>query len=120
MASPSTNETGRFPKDPALLRLNYDNGKERQAAAFARNTNPLEGDTREWFYHSRGLASEVIEALRGPVPGYIGGIGGMDPEDVRVVIDQPSWGTDDRSDLCWGGPPMTVAEFQDWYKKATQ
>lgn len=101
-----------FPLPPSDLPLCYGSSDEgeREVAAFVL----VEGT---WLYHSRGTASEAVKALRSSRQGFIGGLGGMEPESVQVCLDQPSWGSRDSKDLCWCGPHMTVDEFKTWYQE---
>lgn len=102
-----------FPKQPSELGLYYATGEMREAAAFVKPP-----DSDRWLYHSRGTADEAYRALLGRRPGFIGGVADFAPEEVRVTLDQPSWGDTDRKDLCWGGPSLSVSDFMDWYAEA--
>ena len=107
----------RFPtKNLSELGRTYrdgsDEGKEREAAAFVRP----DGEGGGWMYHSRGTVTEARNAILNRRPGFIGGVADFAPEDVRVCLDQPSWGERDTKDLCWGGPTMSVPDFMDWYE----
>jgi len=105
-----------FPKPVKDLSLRYDDGELREVGAFVRNTEPREGDTREWLYHSRGAVSECYQALtKGIKPGFIGGLAEFPAGDVRIILDQPGWGDRDSKDLCWGGSSMSIQDFLDWY-----
>ena len=105
-----------FPKPAKDLSLRYDDAELREVGAFVRNTEPREGDDLEWLYHSRGSVTDCYQVLtKGSKPGFIGGLSTFPPADVRLILDQPSWGDRDSKDLCWGGPSMTVQDFLDWY-----
>jgi hypothetical protein len=100
-----------FPTEPSNLGLNYQDGEGmREVAAHVRRDG-------QWLYHSRGTAKEARDAILNKRPGFIGGIAEFAPEDVRVTLDQPSWGTRDDKDLCWAGPSMSVPDFIDWYEE---
>ncbi len=106
-----------FPKskeDLGQLGLRYaDDEGMRQVAAF------IHRDGR-WLYHSRGTVEEASRALAGKRHGFVGGIAEYAPEDIRITLDQPSWGDRDSMDLCWGGPTMSVPDFMDWYMTAKE
>ena len=107
----STSGGKTFPVQPDELGLTYlDEGSMRQAAAFVFRDG-------SWLYHSRGTAQEARSALVGKRPGFIGGLGEFAPEEVRLILDQPSFGTTDGPDLCWSGPTMSVPDFIDWYEE---
>jgi hypothetical protein len=106
------------PLDPNLRKHSPETGTPREVAAYVRNRDLTQYGGREWLYHSRGTAPEVVPALRRPNPGYIGGLGSHDVDDVRFILDRSNRGVGDIKDLCWSGPMLTVAEFLTWFRGA--
>ena len=85
--------------------LGLSEPREREVAAFV-----LHGT--QWQYHSRGTGAECVRGLDNN--WSTGAIGTWPDHEIRIVLDQSSWGGD-RPDLCWSGPQLTVETFREWW-----
>lgn len=85
----------------------YEKGQERQVAFF------VDGQ-----YMTRGAWSELEGAIHSRRPLSVGNFI-REGRNVEFVLDQPGWTSgDDRQDLCWGGPKITVDQLREWIRQA--
>ena len=86
----------------------YDEkGAEREVAFYA-----------DGKYMTRGSWSEARAALRYTNHGSIGWFI-RNGHDVKLQLDEPTFGSMDTKNLCWCGPKLSVEEFGQWLSKST-
>ena len=86
----------------------YEKGQERQVAFY------VDGQ-----YMTRGVWSELEGAIHSRRPMSVGNFI-REGRNVEFVLDQPAskYATDDRQDLCWCGPKITVDQLREWIRQA--